>query len=161
MHKGEHRLNRRMVETATETLAAADVVCLLVDASVSFGGGDQHLIELLRGVRAPRLLALNKIDLVKKPALLPLMQRYVDTELFDEIVPLSALDGDGVEILARELWARLPEGAPLHDRGAGDHPPRALPRRRAHPRAGAAAHARRAAVRHRGGDRFLGRRPGA
>jgi GTP-binding protein Era len=115
MHKGEHRLNRRMVETATETLGAADVVCLLVDASVPFGGGDQHLLELLREVDAPRLLALNKIDLVKKPALLPLMARYVDTRLFDEIVPLSALDGDGVEILERELWARLPEGPPLYD----------------------------------------------
>ena len=115
MHKGEHRLNRRMVETATETLGAADVVCLMVDASVAFGGGDQHLLELLRGVHVPRLLALNKVDLVKKPLLLPLIARYADTRLFDEIVPLSALDGDGVEVLARELWARLPEGAPLFD----------------------------------------------
>jgi GTP-binding protein Era len=115
MHKGEHRLNRRMVETATETLGAADVVCLLVDASVPFGGGDQHLLEILRKVDAPRLLALNKIDRVRKPELLPLMARYVDTRLFEEIVPLSALDGDGVEILARELWARLPEGPPLYD----------------------------------------------
>ncbi|HEX2466089.1 MAG TPA: GTPase Era [Thermoanaerobaculia bacterium] len=115
MHKGEHRLNRRMVETATETLGAADVVCLLVDAAVPFGGGDQHLLELLGKVEAPRLLALNKIDLVKKPALLPLMARYADSRLFEEIVPLSAFDGDGVELLARELWARLPEGPPLYD----------------------------------------------
>jgi GTP-binding protein Era len=115
VHKGEHRLNRRMVETATETLGAADVVCLLVDASASFGGGDQHLLEILRHVTAPRLLALNKIDLVKKPALLPLMARYADSRLFEEIIPMSALDGDGVELLARELWARLPEGPPLYD----------------------------------------------
>ena len=52
---------------------------------------------------------------MKKPALLPLMARYADSKLFDEIVPLSALDGDGVELLARELWARLPEGPPLYD----------------------------------------------
>jgi GTP-binding protein Era len=115
VHKGEHRLNRRMVETATETLGAADVVCLLVDAAAPFGGGDQHLLDLLKRVEAPRLVALNKIDLVKKPALLPLIARYADSRLFDEIVPVSALDGDGVELLARELWARLPEGAPLHD----------------------------------------------
>jgi GTP-binding protein Era len=104
-----------MVETATETLGAADVVCLMVDASVPFGGGDQHLLEILRGVRVPRLLALNKVDLIKKPLLLPLIARYADTRLFEEIVPLSAIDGDGVEILTRELWARLPEGEPLHD----------------------------------------------
>jgi GTP-binding protein Era len=104
-----------MVETATETLGAADVVCLIVDASVPFGGGDQHLLELLRGVRAPRIVVLNKIDVVKKTALLPLMARYADSRLFDEIIPLSARDGDGVEILARELWSRLPEGEPLFD----------------------------------------------
>jgi GTP-binding protein Era len=58
---------------------------------------------------------LNKVDLVKKATLLPLIERYARSGLFEEIVPISALDGDGVSLLLDLLWARLPEGAPLHD----------------------------------------------
>jgi GTP-binding protein Era len=115
MHKGKHRLDRRMVETALETLADADVVCLLVDVTASFGGGDQHMLELLRRVEAPRIVALNKVDLVRKPTLLPLIQRYAESGVFEEVVPVSALDGDGVDRLAAELWRRLPERRPFYD----------------------------------------------
>jgi GTP-binding protein Era len=116
VHKGKHRLDHRMVETAIETLGEADVVCLLVDVTAPFGGGDQHMIELLRRVDSPRIVALNKVDLVRKAKLLPLMARYAEAGIFEEIVPLSALDGDGVGVLAGELWRRLPEGEPLYDR---------------------------------------------
>ncbi|HVR30564.1 MAG TPA: GTPase Era [Thermoanaerobaculia bacterium] len=115
MHKGKHRLDRRMVETAIDALGAADVVVLVVDVTAPFGGGDQHLLDLLARVETPRLAVLNKVDLVKKPALLPLIARYAATGIFAEIVPLSALDGDVVDVLARLLWARLPEGPPLYD----------------------------------------------
>jgi GTPase len=116
VHKGKHRLDQRMVETALETLGEADVVCLLVDVTAPFGGGDRHMIELLRRIESPRIAALNKIDLVRKSTLLPLMARYAETGVFAEIVPFSALDGDGVELLANELWRRLPVGEPLYDR---------------------------------------------
>ena len=116
VHKGKHRLDHRMVETAIQTLGEADVVCLLVDVTAPFGGGDQHMLELLRRIDSPRIAALNKVDLVRKEKLLPLMARYAEASIFEEIVPLSALDGDGVDVLARELWRRLPEGEPLYDR---------------------------------------------
>jgi GTP-binding protein Era len=115
MHKGKHRLDRRMVETAIDTLRDADVVALVVDVTAPFGGGDRYLLDLLRKVDTPRLAVLNKVDLVKKTSLLAWMDRYGKSGLFEEIVPISALDGDGVELLAGLLWARLPEGPPLYD----------------------------------------------
>ena len=115
MHKGKYRLDRRMVDTAIAALQDADVVCLVVDVTAPFGGGDQHMLELLKRVEVPRIAVLNKIDLVKKSRLLPLIERYATSGLFEEIVPLSALDGDGVAVLADLLWRQLPAGAPLYD----------------------------------------------
>jgi GTP-binding protein Era len=72
------------------------------------------VLDLLSGVPVPVVLALNKIDLVKKPRLLPLIEHYSREHEFAEIVPLSAATGDGVDRLERALLARLPEGAPLY-----------------------------------------------
>ena len=115
VHKPLHHLNRQMVRHAIEALDAADVVCLLVDASTPFGGGDAYLLE--RAGRAPgaRVLALNKIDRVAKPRLLPLMARYGAAGTFEEIVPISAATGEGCDELLALLWRRLPEGPPRFD----------------------------------------------
>jgi GTP-binding protein Era len=115
VHKPEYRLNRRMVQAATDALDAADVVCLVVDASVRPGKGDDYLVDLVRRSRRPALLALNKIDLVRKDRLLPLMERYAAAGCFEEIVPVSAATGDGASLLLDLLWARLPEGPPRYD----------------------------------------------
>ena len=115
IHKGKHRLNRRMLQEALESLQSADVVCLLVDASTAHGSGDEYVLDLLSRVAAPRLVAVNKVDLVKKRLLLPRMERYAAAGFFEEIVPISALDGDGVSILGDLLWDRLPAGEPRYD----------------------------------------------
>ncbi|MDX1385471.1 MAG: GTPase Era, partial [Thermoanaerobaculia bacterium] len=115
VHRGRHRLNRNMVEEALASLEAADVVCLIVDASAPHGGGDRFLLDLLARAGAPKLVALNKADRMKKSDLLPRIEIYADAGGFDEIVPISALDGDGVELLADLLWERLPVGEPLYD----------------------------------------------
>ena len=115
IHKPLHRLNRRMVSTATEALTEADVVCLIVDASEPFGNGDKFLLELVAGARQPKVAVLNKIDLSSKPKLLPRMAAYAAGADFAAVVPLSALDGDGCERLLGELWKLLPEGEPLYD----------------------------------------------
>jgi len=115
VHKPKHRLNRQMVKAAVQALTEVDVVCLLVDAPLPFGGGDRYMLSLLENVSVPRVLALNKVDLVKKLRLLPIIERYHQTGLFEEIVPISALNGDGVEDLASLLWDRLPEGAPAYN----------------------------------------------
>lgn len=115
VHKPQFRLNRQMVHTAIDALDAADAVCVVVDASVAFGRGDEHLIELVKRTQRPKLLALNKVDLVRKDRLLPLIERYATHGCFEEIVPVSALTGDGAELLLDLLWSRLAEGLPRYD----------------------------------------------
>ena len=114
IHRPLHRMNVRMVDAAVETMREVDVVGLVVDAAERLGGGDRFVLDMLKHVTAPRVLILNKIDLIKKTRLLPLMQEYGDTGLFAEIVPISAATGDNVERLERVLVDRLPEGEALY-----------------------------------------------
>ncbi len=115
VHKPLHRLNRRMMQEATEALAQADVVCLMRDAAEPFGSGEAFLLDLVARARQPKVAVLNKIDLVAKPALLPELQRYGKGDVFAAIVPLSAATGDGCDRLLAELWRLLPEGEPGYD----------------------------------------------
>lgn len=115
VHRPLHHLNRQMVRHAVEALNQADLVCLLIDAATKFGRGDAYMLDLVRKAEAPKILVLNKIDRVSKPALLPLIARYDDEAIFDEIVPVSALTGDGCDALLELLWGRLPVGPPTYD----------------------------------------------
>src|SRR6185503_20168769 len=91
VHKPTHRMNVRMLDTAVEAMREVDVVCLVVDASVKPGPGDRHLLTLLKDVKVPAILALNKVDIVSKPKLLPLLDHYIKDHPFAELVPLSAV----------------------------------------------------------------------
>ena len=115
VHRPLHRMNRRMVQQATDSLSEADAVCMIVDASQPFGGGDRYLLDLVGRSPAAKIVALNKIDLVRKPKLLPRIARYAESGDFREIVPVSALTGDGTGTLLELLWDLMPEGAPLYD----------------------------------------------
>jgi GTP-binding protein Era len=117
IHRPLHRLNRQMVRHALDALHDADAICLLVDAAEPFGAGDAYMLDLVgkTGKERPRLLALNKIDRVRKPDLLPMIERYARGGLFAEIVPISAATGDGCDRLLEALWRALPEGPPLYD----------------------------------------------
>ncbi len=114
IHRPLHRMNVRMVDAAVDTISEVDVVCLVVDATEPLGKGDKFVLNLLKDVKAPAFLVLNKIDLIKKVRLLPLMQQYGDQGIFAEIVPVSAGTGDNVERLERAIIDRLPEGEPLY-----------------------------------------------
>jgi len=115
IHKPLHRLNRQMVRSAREALHNTDVACLVVDASQSFGAGEAFMLDLMDRIETPRVLVLNKIDLVAKPSLLPRIERYAAALDFDEIVPASALRGDGTDRVLEAFWRLLPEGEPLYD----------------------------------------------
>jgi GTPase len=115
IHKPLHRLNRQMVRYAIDAIQDADVVCLLVDASQKFGAGDAYMLDLVAKAESPKVLLLNKVDRVKKPELLPVIQRYAANSLFQEIVPISAAKGDNCDRLLEVLWNLLPEGAPMFD----------------------------------------------
>ena len=114
IHKPTHRMNVRMVDVALEAMREVDVLVLVVDASAAPGAGDEYLLKVLESVRKPVLLALSKVDLVQKPRLLPLIDRYRRAYPFVEFVPVSAKDGTNVEVLERLILGHLPEGEPLY-----------------------------------------------
>jgi len=114
IHRPLHRMNVRMVDAAIDTMREVDVVGLLVDVTEPPGKGDRFVLDLLEDVKAPVFLILNKIDLVKKTRLLPLMQQYGELERFAEIIPVSAATGDNVDRLEQTIIDRLPEGEPLY-----------------------------------------------
>ena len=114
IHKPVHRMNRRMVDAALDTLREVDVVVLVVDVTAPPGAGDQFVVDLVERSQAPAVLALNKVDLIRKPKLLPLIDRYAQARRFRAIVPISALSGDGVATLTDEIVNALPEGDPLY-----------------------------------------------
>jgi len=114
IHRPLHRLNVRMVDAAVDTLREVDVVALVFDASTRPGKGDEYVSTLFKHVKIPVVLVLNKIDLVSKSALLPLMEQAKSWHDFAAIVPVSAGTGDGVERLEQVLLEHLPAADPIY-----------------------------------------------
>ena len=114
IHRPLHRMNVRMVDAAVDTLREVDVVALVFDASSRPGHGDEYVTALLEKVTTPVVLVLNKIDLVGKTRLLPLIERTQKWHDFKAIVPVSAQSGDGVDRLERVLLEHLPDGEALY-----------------------------------------------
>jgi GTPase len=114
VHRPTHRMNVRMVDVALEAIKDVDVLALVVDVSVKIGKGDRYLLELLKDVTKPVLLVLNKVDLVAKPKLLPILDEYGRAHAFAELVPVSARDGTNVDVLERLFLQHLPDGEPLY-----------------------------------------------
>jgi GTP-binding protein Era len=114
VHKPTHRMNVRMMDVALEAMRDVDLLALVVDASAKPGPGDRYLLRLLGELQTPAILALNKVDLVAKPRLLPLLDEYRRAHPFVELVPISAADGTNVDTLERIVLEQLPEGEPLY-----------------------------------------------
>ncbi len=114
IHKPLFRLNVRMVDTALDALRDADVVVAVVDGSEPSGAGDRYLMDIIRKLHVPRVLALNKVDRASKQDLLPRIAAYHTEVGFADIVPISALTGENVERLREVLRSHLPEGEPLY-----------------------------------------------
>ena len=114
VHRPTHRMNVRMVDIAIEAMKDVDVLALVVDVSTKIGKGDRYLVDLLKDVKKPVLLVLNKVDLVAKPKLLPIIDQYRQQYEFAEIVPVSSLDGTNVDVLEGLFLEHLPDGEPLY-----------------------------------------------
>jgi GTPase len=113
IHKPANVLSRQMMDELRHALEGIDVLSLVVDAAREFGAGDRFSIEWAERFHGPVFLVLNKIDRVKKPLLLPLIDRYRRLADFEEVFPISALSGEGCFDLANAWLARLPEAPPL------------------------------------------------
>ena len=114
IHKPLHSLNKRMMNFVYSSLETSDVVCLLVDATEKFGHGDEFVLETLRKVKTPVFLLINKVDVVRKDKVLPIIDRYKDLFPFREIIPISALTGINLDVLERLLTEILPEAPKLY-----------------------------------------------
>ena len=119
IHRPLHKLNVRMMDHVRSSLSEADVIALIIDATEPFGKGDQFVIDMLREEKdrnpeAKRFVILNKIDLLKKEKLLPLMAQYHGFGIFDEIVPISAAQGEGVDELVELLFKTVKPGEALY-----------------------------------------------
>ena len=114
VHKPTHRLNVRMVDAAREAMREVDLLALIVDASVRSGTGDQYLLKMVQESGTPAVLVLNKVDLVAKQKLLPMLEEYRQAHAFVEFVPISAADGTNVEALEQVFLDQLPEGEALY-----------------------------------------------
>jgi GTP-binding protein Era len=110
IHRATTPLNRAMVDVATGTFGNVDLLLLLVEAGAAPHPDDRFIIESLGKTSHPVFLVINKIDLVEKTALLPLIDTFQGLHPFQETLPLSALKGEGVDHLIKEIWKFLPEG---------------------------------------------------
>ncbi len=127
IHKPENELGRQMMNEVRQALESLDVLLLIVDAKAEFGGGDRYALELVKRAKAPAILLLNKVDAMAKERLLPLTERYSKEHEFTEIIPISALTGDGLDIVLNEIVKRLPENPPYFPPGQHtDQPERFL-----------------------------------
>src|SRR5438874_1315845 len=97
IHKPVHRMNERMMKSVRGSLADVDLVLLIADASASFGRGEEFTLELVKPIRTKKILLLNKIDRLQKKALLPIIDRYSKAADFQDIIPISALNGENVD----------------------------------------------------------------
>ncbi|MDQ7838517.1 MAG: GTPase Era [Thermodesulfobacteriota bacterium] len=115
IHKAKNVLGEFMVKAAVDTLREVDVVLLTVDAGLHpFGNDTALVIEKLHNIPTPVILAINKIDLIKKETLLPLIAQYKDIYDFKAIVPVSALTGEGVDLLLTDMLTLIPAGVPYY-----------------------------------------------
>jgi len=114
IHRPLHRMNVRMVDAAVDTIREVDVLGLVVDANEPPGKGDKFVVDLVKDAKIPVLLLLNKIDLMKKTRLLPIIERYAKDGTFADIIPISAGTGENVDRLERLIIDRLPEGEKLY-----------------------------------------------
>lgn len=115
IHKAKNKLGDYMVNVAQRTLSEVDVILWLVEPGDYIGAGERHIIEQLKNTNTPVILVINKIDTVKKELILTYIDAYRKELDFAEIVPVSALKKDGMEVLIECIMKYLPYGEPFYD----------------------------------------------
>src|SRR5689334_10243460 len=114
LHQARSLLNRRMVDVARSSLAEADVAILVVDAAARLTAGDREIAEGLAATKAPTIAVLNKVDLIAKSKLLPVMAALGPILPTAELLPASAKTEAGLDEVLQLVVAKLPEGPALY-----------------------------------------------
>ncbi|MFM7201818.1 MAG: GTPase Era [Myxococcota bacterium] len=111
IHQSDKELNKLLLDTARRACADVDLILYLVDAQQKdWNDAERFTLETIRTAKAPRLFVPNKIDLIEKVQLLPLIERFSKELPFEAHIPISAETGDGIDRLMAEIVQRLPEG---------------------------------------------------
>ena len=113
IHKAKRPLNVRIVETALSALGNVDIILVMVDVANPDPDSEALLVKKLEKIKQPVVLVLNKTDLVKKPALLSIMDKWATAHTFEAIIPISAILGAQIEELIDAMEALLPKGPPF------------------------------------------------
>jgi GTPase len=125
IHKPKHKLGDFMMKVAQNTLKEVDVILFMVNAEEGFGRGEEFIIEKFQSVKTPIFLIINKIDQVHPDQLLSIIESYKDKYQFAEIVPISALQGNNVDTLLKQIKEYLPAGPQFYPADqVTDHPER-------------------------------------
>lgn len=112
IHRPLHKLNKRMMNFVLSSLEIADLLCLLIDATQPFGQGDSFVLGMLARVNRPIFLLVNKVDIIRKDRILPLIDKYRALLPFKEIIPISAQQKINLDRLEQKIIEYLPEAEP-------------------------------------------------
>ncbi|KAB2338555.1 GTPase Era [Cytobacillus depressus] len=125
IHKPKHKLGDFMMKVAQNTLKEVDVILFMVNATEGYGKGEEFILEKFQTVRTPIFLVINKIDQVHPDELLKIIDSYKGKYNFSEIIPISALEGNNVENLLKQIKEYIPEGPQYYPADqVTDHPER-------------------------------------
>lgn len=125
IHKPKHRLGDFMMKVAQNTLKEVDLVLFMVNAEEGFGRGEEFILEKFQSINTPVFLVINKIDRIHPDDLLPIIESYKEKYAFQQVVPISALEGNNVERLLAQIKSVLPEGPQYYPADqVTDHPER-------------------------------------
>ncbi|MGX0854452.1 GTPase [Staphylococcus epidermidis] len=123
IHKPKHKLGDYMMRVAKNTLSEIDAIMFMVNVNEDIGRGDEYIMEILKNVKTPIFLVLNKIDLVHPDTMMPKIEQYQSYMDFTDIIPISALEGLNVDHFIDVLKSFLPEGPKYYpDNQISDHP---------------------------------------
>jgi GTPase len=112
VHRDGSALGRQMSSEITQALDGIDLLAVMIDAPRRLTQADRLVLQRAEQYAGPKILLLNKIDLMAKSSLLPLLETCAKETAFSEMIPIAALTGDGVEIVLKTFLAHLPEGEP-------------------------------------------------
>lgn len=122
IHKPKHKLGDYMMRVAKNTLSEIDAIMFMVNVNEDIGRGDEYIMEMLKNVKTPIFLVLNKIDLVHPDTMMPKIEQYQSYMDFTDIIPISALEGLNVDHFIDVLKSFLPEGPKYYpDNQISDH----------------------------------------
>ena len=110
IHKPKFKLGEYMLKAAEGTLQEVDAIFFVIDATEKFGGGEKYILERLKATTKPVILVVNKVDLIDREKILPIIAEYSARRNFAAVVPISAVDGTNVDALIAEAKNFLPEG---------------------------------------------------